>query len=439
MKNACSAAICLLVAAVLAGRTPGASGQGANPPLAPHGKTTVIWISMDGFRGDYVDRTALPFFDRLMKAGVYSRRFRPVFPPITFSSHCAEATGAGVDRHGIPGNDFYDRTTRISQHFPADASLLQAEPIWLTAERQGVRTLVFDWPLSQKQTGPVHDEYFDDTFDNAVADAQRLDHVLAAWRQDDETGRATKSGGPLRLLMGYVEGTDPAGHKFGPDAPEITLELQKLDREMGEFADKAHAYWQERAGPADRLYLLLTTDHGMSNVAEDANLEKMLGLMHGQKQITLETGGGLGNIFLDRVPSTDRAAQAAALMEKLKAYPFARVYRRTDLPPAWNYDNPTRTGDIVVVLPRGYTFNRGVTQPVVAAAQAEGPKGMHGYPVEEDPEMCGVMFMARYPQPFGGQDLGEVNWDQYHPTVAKLLGIEPAPDAKGKPIPLPGE
>jgi predicted AlkP superfamily pyrophosphatase or phosphodiesterase len=438
MKNACSAVICLL-AVMLAWRTPCAAGQGANPAPAAHGKTTVIWISMDGFRGDYVDRTTLPFFDRLMKTGVYSRRFRPVFPPITFPSHCAEATGVGVDRDGIPGNDFYDRTTRVSQHFPADAALLQAEPIWLTAERQGVRTLVFDWPLSQKQTGLVHDEYFADTFDNAVGDAQRLDHVLTVWRQDDESGRAQKAGGPLRLLMGYVEATDPAGHKFGPEAPEIAQELQKLDLKMGEFADQAQAYWQKHAGPADRLYLLLTTDHGMSNVAEDANLEKMLGLMHGQNEITLETGGGIGNIFLDQVPPTERAAQTAALLGKLKAFPFARVYLRADLPTAWSYDNPARTGDIVVVLPRGYTFNRGVTQPVVDAAHADGPKGMHGYPVEDDPEMFGVMFMARYPQPFGGRDVGEVNWDQYHPTVARLLGIQPAPDAKGKPIPLPGE
>ena len=178
----------------------------------------------------------------------------------------------------------------------------------------------------------------------------------------------------------------------------------------------------------------------MSKVDDDANLEKMLGLAHGQKEITLETGGGIGNVFLDQVPAgAEREARAAAFLEKLKAYPFARAYRRADLPPAWDYANPTRTGDIVVVLARGYTFNRGVTQPVMDVGHAGGPKGMHGYPVEDDPEMLGVMFMARYPQPFGGKDLADVNWDQYHPTVAKLLGIRPAEDAKGKPLALPGE
>ena len=371
-------------------------------------KSTVVWISMDGFRGDYLDRTALPFFNRLTKEGVYSRKFHPVFPPITFPSHCAEATGVGVAEHGITGNDFYDTATKQIAHFPADAALLEAEPIWMTAERQGVRTLVFDWPLSQKQPATLHDEYFNDKFDNAVTDAQRLDRILQTWRQDDDSGKSRESGGPLRLLMGYVEGTDPVGHKFGPDSPEITAELQTLDREIGDFADKAQAYWKQHAGPADRFYLLLTTDHGMSNVAEDTNIEKMLGLPHGQTEIALETAGGIGNVFLDQVPAgPEREARMTAFLEKLKAYPFARTYRRADLPPAWDYANPTRTGDIVVVLSRGYTFNRAATQPAVAASEVNGsPKGMHGYPVEDDPEMYGVMLMARYPQTFRRQGFG---------------------------------
>lgn len=416
---------------------PGRADDPANPAA---GRTTVVWISMDGFRSDYLDRATLPFFTRMAKEGVYSRRFRPVFPPITFPSHCAEATGVTVEHHGITGNSFYDAATRDTYNFPSDASLLQAEPIWLTAARQGVRTLVFDWPISDKQPAVLHDDYFNEKFDNTLTDPQRLDHLLGVWRQDGDGARAKGADGPLRLLMGYVEGTDPVGHRFGPDAPEITTELQTLDKELGAFADEALALWKQHAGPTDRFYLLLTTDHGMSKVDEDANLEKMLDLPHGQREITLVTAGGIGNVFLDQVPAgAAREAWLAALLVKLKAYPFARAYRRENLPPEWGYAHPTRTGDVVVVLPRGYTFNRGVAGPVVDAAQADGPKGMHGYPVEDDPEMYGIMFLWRYPQPFGGRDLGEVNWNQYHPTVAKLLEIRPAEGARGKPLTLPGE
>ena len=409
----------------------GARGAGgADGSVSAAGKATVVWVSMDGFRGDYLDRAPLPFFERLKKEGASSQKFRPVFPSITFPSHCAEATGVPAGKHGVTGNSFYDTATQGVYHFPADASLLQAEPIWLTAKRQGVRDLVFDWPLSQQETTPLHADYFADKFDNNVTDEQRLDHLLEAWHADAQGG-----GEPLRLLMGYVEGTDPAGHRFGPDAPEIVDELKKLDGMLGTFFDRAVAQWKEHAGPADRLYVLFTTDHGMSATQHSVSLEKVLDLIHGQTEITIQTTGNTGNIFLDKVPAGEaREAAAKRCMEKLKAYPFIRAWRQADLPPQWGYANPTRTGDIVVVLPKGYTLGSGPQ-----AVSDGGPKGMHGYPVEEDPEMYGVTLLWRSGPPIGGEDLGEVNWDQYEPTVAKWLDIQPAAEAKGKPILLPGE
>lgn len=395
------------------------------------GKATVVWISMDGTRADYLDRAPLPFFQRLMKEGAYSRKFHPVFPSITFPSHCAEATGVSAGRHGITGNGFYDSGTQASYHFPDDSTLLQAEPIWLTAKRQGVRVLVQDWPLSQREHLPLHADYFDEKFDNAVSDDQRVERLLETWHTDAAHG----GGEPLRLLMGYVEGADPVGHRFGPDAPEIGEEMKKLDGTMGTFFERVVAQWKLQAAPADRLYVMFTTDHGMSAVEKSVSLEKVLDLVHGQTQITIQTTGNTGNIFLDKVPAgAEREAQAKAFMEKLQAYPFIRAWRRDDLPAAWGYGNPTRTGDIVVVLPKGYTLASGPK-----AVSDGGPKGMHGYPVEENPEMYGVTLIWRYPNLIGGKDLGEVNWNQYEPTVAKWLGVQPAAEAKGQPIALPGE
>lgn len=419
-----------------------ASAQTPPAALTTAGKATVVWISMDGTRPDYLDRAPLPFFQRLMKEGAYSRRFRPVFPPITFPSHCAEATGVPVDQHGITGNGFYDTSTQASYRFPGDSTLLQAEPIWLTAERQGVRVLVHDWPLSQAEHLPLHADYSNEKFDNDVTDDARMENILETWHTDaagsaDNAGDADKAkSGQLRLLMGYVEGTDPVGHKYGPDAPEIAEEMKKLDGTLGTFFDRVVAQWKERAGPADRLYVMFTTDHGMSAVEKCVSLEKVLDLIHGQTEITLQTTGNTGHIFLDKIPAGEaREAQAQKFLEKLKAYPFIRAWRRADLPKEWHYAHPTRTGDLVVLVPKGYTFASGPK----AVFESNGPKGMHGYPVEDDPEMYGVTFVWRYPNLIGGKDLGEVTWDQYEPTVARWLGVQPAADAKGKPLALPGD
>src|SRR5439155_14532233 len=91
-------------------------------------QTVVVWISIDGFRGDYVDRVETPTFHRLMREGVYSHELIPITPSITFPSHVSEATGVRVAQHGIPNNVFYDTITRQTYKFPNEAAMLQAEP-----------------------------------------------------------------------------------------------------------------------------------------------------------------------------------------------------------------------------------------------------------------------------------------------------------------------
>lgn len=389
----------------------------------PAGQATVIWISMDGFRPDYLDRGNLPFFKRLAAEGASSRHFLPSFPPITFPSHCSEATGVPVEKHGISGNGFYDSATGENYRYPADSTLLQAEPIWLTAKRQGVRTLVSDWPLSQAEHLALHADYFEEKFDNAPTDAQRLDRLLDTWGKDAALPPAGHP--PLRLLMGYVHITDQIGHEAGPNSPKMTGALEALDADLGAFQERAVALWKQTAGPADRLYLLLTTDHGMSEVDHLVHLEKMLGVLPSQPDVNVQTVANLGSVFL---LGGDREKRLAEYTEKLRAWPFVRVYRRENLPAQWGYAHPTRVGDLVAILPKGYTFSRSSPTPV---SEGSTPKGMHGYPVEENPEMEGVTLLWRYPQPIGGQDLGVVRWDQFHPTVAKLLGVKAAAGAEG--------
>jgi predicted AlkP superfamily pyrophosphatase or phosphodiesterase len=145
-----------------------------------------------------------------MQEGAYTKQLTPAFPSLTFPSHTTEATGVYVDGHGIPGNAFYDTSTGQTVRFPDDSSLVRAEPIWITAERQGVRTAVIDWPLSGLETGPVKADYFNDAFDNNLTDAQRVQKLIDVWTSD-------KGATPLRLLIGYMHDTDVVGHSKGPD------------------------------------------------------------------------------------------------------------------------------------------------------------------------------------------------------------------------------
>src|SRR5262249_3507982 len=156
--------------------------------------------------------------------------------------HSSQATGVTADRHGITGNSFYDSAKNVLYNHPNDAALLQAEPIWLTAQRQGVHTAVYDWPLSFAQRGRVHTDLFLDAFEPSVPAQRRLARLLDGWRSAIEKPSAVA----LHLLMGYVVATDKPGHVFGPDSPEILQEMTVLDSVLADFTARATELWKRQ-------------------------------------------------------------------------------------------------------------------------------------------------------------------------------------------------
>src|SRR5262245_49464409 len=96
---------------------------------APATGPTVVWISIDGFRHDYLNRIKPPTLSRLAREGAVSTQVRPLFPSLTFPNHIGQVTGRGVDGHGIPLNRFFDTERKQVMSFPNDPTALRAEPI----------------------------------------------------------------------------------------------------------------------------------------------------------------------------------------------------------------------------------------------------------------------------------------------------------------------
>src|SRR5436190_21981965 len=71
-------------------------------------KPTVILISLDGFRYDYLDKYQPPTLNALAKDGVRAKWMIPSFPTKTFPNHYTIATGLYPEHHGIVDNNVYD-------------------------------------------------------------------------------------------------------------------------------------------------------------------------------------------------------------------------------------------------------------------------------------------------------------------------------------------
>ncbi len=287
----------------------------ADPPIAGD-HTTVVWVSIDGFRHDYLERFHPPTLSRLKREGAFTTRETPIFPSLTFPNHVAQVTGVGVSGHGIPMNAFLDDATGKTYSFPDLAPLLRAEPIWVTAERQGVRTCCVDWPMSHGETGPVEAAYFDATFNTDEADGHRLDRIIDLLKADHNPH-------PYRLVMGYMSGVDHVGHSAGPTSPRIGEAVAQADRDVDHFLRGITAWFDATHGPADELVVLFTTDHGMTNVKELVNLDRLIGADLG-KGIKIVTSGPVATIHTERTPA-DRADQ---LVQRLSPYPFLTAWLR---------------------------------------------------------------------------------------------------------------
>ena len=71
-------------------------------------KPSLLLVSFDGFRADYLERFDLPNFRRVIARGTRARSLHPVFPSITFPNHYSLVTGLYTEHHGIVENSFFD-------------------------------------------------------------------------------------------------------------------------------------------------------------------------------------------------------------------------------------------------------------------------------------------------------------------------------------------
>lgn len=394
--------------------------QGAAEPDA---RNTVVWISIDGMRHDYVDRADTPTIDKMAGAGVFTRAMVPVFPSLTFPNHVSQITGVPVAKHGISANSFYDNRNQRSYRFPPWENLLESEPLWQTATRQGIRTAVTDWPMGHAQRGEYAAAYFQPRFDTRLSDRERLENILAVWENDDGEE-------PLQLIIGWIGEPDTVGHSHGPNSDELIDTVEQTDALLAWFIPKARALWERTAREGDQLYFVFSTDHGMSEVHTLVNARLLGSVSNDIAGVEILTSGNIANIYLDQMESDDaREEVTEQFLAAGEAHDFMLAYRRDELPEHLAYAHPHRTGDVVLILDTGYTFS---ARPDIATAPLEegmGPKGMHGYDPESDSDMLGYSVFYRLPTPLESREIPHIRSVQFHATVAGLLGIEPAPDA----------
>ena len=98
--------------------------------IAEKRSNTLLLISLDGFRYDFLERGKTPNLERLGREGVKAQ-MKPSFPSLTFPNHFTLVTGRYPAWHGIVGNNFRDVGLKDSFYYTEPS---QTKSYWWQGE-----------------------------------------------------------------------------------------------------------------------------------------------------------------------------------------------------------------------------------------------------------------------------------------------------------------
>jgi hypothetical protein len=249
-------------------------------------------------------------------------------------------------------------------------------------------------------------------------------------------GEKLGAGAKIDLLAVSYSSNDYAGHRYGPDSPEVHDMALRVDKLVGSLISAAEA----QAG-AGRVLVVLTADHGVAPVPEENVKRHMPGgrieWSRMRKAVLdalnqrfgeanwLDDPAGAGEPALyfrpDPVPGMtfDRSELERVAADTLRAQPHVfRVYTRTQLL------NGATAGDPVDVRVRN-GFNAARSPDVIMVPDAYWMVSTggttHSAPFDYDAHVP-LIFLG--PQIRGGRYNGNVMVNDVAPTLATMLDVE---------------
>jgi predicted AlkP superfamily pyrophosphatase or phosphodiesterase len=370
-----------------------ASPASAKPDL-------LILVSIDGFRADYLSRGQTPVLASLAAQGV-SRAMRPAYPSLTFPNHYTLVTGLYPDHHGIVDNTMDDPALGHFTMATTDPRWWDgAEPLWVTADKQGLKTATLFWPGSDRAIrGSQPDHWL--PYDKQMPADERVDRLLR-WLDAPEAERPT-------FVTLYFDFVDTVGHKSGPDSPQLNQALRATHASIGRLVDGLKA-----RGLDKRTNLIVVADHGMANTSMQRliYLDDVVGAK-GIRTVTVGAGAGLSI-------APDAPADTEAKLLAIKDH--ARCWRKADMPAALHYGHNLRVPPIVCLADVGWILT---THERVSQMRERLNPGAHGYRPDA-PEMAAV-FIAHGPAFKAGVILPAFDSVDVQPLMAQLLGLSIPP------------
>jgi predicted AlkP superfamily pyrophosphatase or phosphodiesterase len=366
-------------------------------------KPTLLFISIDGFRADYLDTVPAPILRRLAKEGASGGMY-PVFPSLTFPNHYSIVTGLYPAEHGIVSNVFRDpKYPGVTFKSSEDAVKQESrwwlgEPIWVTAEKQHQHAAILYWPGSDAEIDGIRPTHWEHYKKRPVPEESVAE--LLSWFDAPASERPTVFGL-------YFEDVDHAGHDFGPSSQELKDAVAGVDRAIGKLLDGL----AERK-MADKVNIIIVSDHGMSQLSRERLdvLEDYVDLA----KIDITYNGPVFSFYL-------RDPNDKPTLAKMGAIPHAKLYTLATAPKRFHYSGSDRLTPYFLLMDDGWSIT---DRKYLEGHPKFATGGAHGY----DPKLPSMraLFIAHGPAFKAGVQFKPFANINLYSLFAHLQGLSPA-------------
>ncbi|KAI8879406.1 Phosphodiest-domain-containing protein [Backusella circina FSU 941] len=335
--------------------------------------TTVIFISLDGFRNDYLERKVTPNIESIALQGIRAEHMYPSFPSITFPNHWTLATGLYPEAHGIVANEFYDPILKEEYihkkpDISGNAKWWGGEPIWITSTNQGKRSGVMMWPGSDVAIQSKRPDMYIPYTRNVTA-RDKMDMTLD-WLDMPREER------PQSISV-YIPRVDQKGHGGGPDGKGMNTILVEMDDAIGHLMKGL-----EKRNLDSHVHLVIVSDHGMAGTDKSTLIffDKIFSPESLSYMREREAWPLLGIRANDDAPedAIDKIYYELEVYTETHPNPHFQFYKREDIPERYHYKSTERIAPIIMIPDVGYAIIE-TKDYDVASGKDFRPRGIHGY------------------------------------------------------------
>ncbi|MBT5720905.1 MAG: alkaline phosphatase family protein, partial [Candidatus Marinimicrobia bacterium] len=336
----------------------------------------------------------------------------PVFVSKTFPNHYSIATGMYAENHGLIGNHFYDAElddnyTLSDRSKVQDAKFYGGEPIWVTAEKQGLKTASYFWVGTEAPIGGIYSSKWKKYEHNFPFEA-RIDSIVS-WFSLPLKERP-------RFCSLYFHEPDWTGHETGPRSQETEAVVLHLDSLFGDLISKL-----EQLPISNNLNIIAVADHGMAEISSERTVD--LSAYTDMSQIIQEGSGPYAFLYSKKKNIIEPA------VDQLKNAEHISVYLKNEIPDRYHFKNHHRIKDALIVADEGWYIQNQAISSSSTAGEYIPTGGTHGY--DNQLKSMHALFIAQGPafkkdivtEPFENVNI--------YPMIAHILGIDPSKNIDG--------